>query len=91
MGQTALALSRTAEGRLPRLLGVLVRAVPDRHAAARAAAPEFPSDQFQVIAVNLDENRRRRRVSRAPPGDPSVSDPQQPAEVVRLKTMPPLT
>lgn len=52
---------------------------------------EFPSDQFQVIAVNLDENPEKAKafLARHPVSYPSVSDPQgNLPKSFGLKTMP---
>jgi thiol-disulfide isomerase/thioredoxin len=52
---------------------------------------EFPSDQFQVIAVNLDENPEKAKafLARHNVGYPSVSDPQgNLPKSFGLKTMP---
>lgn len=52
---------------------------------------EFPSDQFQVIAVNLDENPEKAKafLAKHQIGYPSVSDPQgNLPKSFGLKTMP---
>ena len=74
------------QGRVPRLLGVVVRAVSGRAAALEELRKEFPADQFQVVAVNVDTDPEKalRLLAKHKIGYPSVADPAgRPAGDVR--------